>query len=311
MDLLPALTETWQSGEALARRLGKTRQAVAKAASRLAAEGFPIERGKQGYRLAPGTPAPQNLGPRLKGRFGRPYRYLGTVTSTQDELRNLAEAGAPEGAVVLAEVQTAGRGRRGRRWESPGSGLYFSLLLRPRSPLSALALLPLAAGVALARAAGVGGLKWPNDLVVPLSSEGESAWAKLGGILLEADILGEEIRYALLGVGLNVAEAGLPQGAAGLARFFPGLRRDVLLARLLFELERAYALLDDPEALLSAYEVHSLTLSRRVEVRWVGGVVEGVAEAVLPDGALKVRSGRRGRVVTAGDVSLVGGLPRV
>lgn len=221
MDLLPALTETWQSGEALARRLGKTRQAVAKAASRLAAEGFPIERGKQGYRLAPGTPAPQNLGPRLKGRFGRPYRYLGTVTSTQDELRNLAEAGAPEGAVVLAEVQTAGRGRRGRRWESPGSGLYFSLLLRPRSPLSALALLPLAAGVALARAAGVGGLKWPNDLVVPLSSEGESAWAKLGGILLEADILGEEIRYALLGVGLNVAEAGLPQGAAGLARFFP------------------------------------------------------------------------------------------
>ncbi len=309
MDLLPALTEAWQSGEALARRLGKSRQAVAKAASRLADEGFPLERGRRGYRLAPGVPAPQNLRPRLKGRFGRPYRYLGTVTSTQDELRALAEAGAPEGAVVLAEVQTAGRGRRGRRWESPGAGLYFSLLLRPKAPLSALALLPLAAGVALARAAGVGGLKWPNDLVVPLLDGGFGRWAKLGGVLLEADVLGEEIRYALLGVGLNVAETGLPEGAAGLARFFPGLRRDVLLARLLFELERAYALLDDPEALLSAYEVHSLTLLRRVEVRWVGGVVEGVAEAILEGGALKVRSGRRGRVVTAGDVSLVGGLP--
>ncbi len=83
----------------------------------------------------------------------------------------------------------------------------------------------------------------------------------------------------------------------------------MLLARLLFELERAYVLLDDPEALLSAYEAHSVTLFRRVSVRWVGGVVEGVAEAILEGGALKVRSGRRGRVVTAGDVSLVGGLP--
>lgn len=299
VGLLELLSEDWQPGPALARRLGVSRQAVHQAARKLAAEGYPVEHGPLGFRLAPGAPAPQLLLPRLRGRFGRAYRYLGRVASTQDALRTWAETGAPEGALVLAETQTAGRGRQGRRWESPGGGLYFSLLLRPRTGLGALPLLPLAAGVGLAWGLGVGGLKWPNDLLDP-------RFKKLAGVLLEAEVLGEEVRHVLLGVGINVEPRGLPPGAAALKHYFPEARRHEVLARVLLALEHALPLVEDKEALADAWRRAALTLGRRVRVRWVGGVLEGLAEDLREDGALvlRLKNGKR-KAVTAGDVELV------
>jgi len=253
--LLDLLTESWQSGEALARALGVSRAAVSKEARRLRAEGYPVEVSRRGYRILPGTPLPHLFHPR--GRLGRPYRYLGRVGSTQDVLRAWAEEGAPEGALVLAEVQERGRGRRGRPWESrPGESLTFSLLLRPGLPLSALGLLPLLAGLALFEAVGVGGLKWPNDLLAPDGG-------KLAGVLLEARAEGEEVGYALLGVGVNVAWA--PEGAAFLQAYAPLSRREVLEGFLL-RLEALLPLLQTPEALLERYRQASLTLGRKVRV---------------------------------------------
>jgi BirA family biotin operon repressor/biotin-[acetyl-CoA-carboxylase] ligase len=290
MGLLDLLDETYQRGETLADRLGVSRAAVSKEAKRLLAEGFPVEVSRRGYRIRPGTPLPHLFQP--EGRLGKPYRYLGRVGSTQDILRAWAEAGAPEGALVLAEVQERGRGRRGRPWESrPGESLTFSLLLRPALPLSALSLLPLLAGLALWEAVGLGGLKWPNDL---LSEDGR----KLGGILLEAKAEGEEVAYALLGVGVNVAWA--PEGAASLQEFGPYSRREVLLA-FLRRLEALLPLLEDPEALLARYRQASYTLGRRVRVETPKGVVEGVAQEVLPDGSLVVGGVRVG----AGEVALL------
>jgi Biotin-(acetyl-CoA carboxylase) ligase len=290
MGLLDLLDETYQRGEALADRLGVSRAAVSKEAKRLLAEGFPVEVGRRGYRIRPGTPLPHLFQP--EGRLGKPYRYLGRVGSTQDILRAWAEAGAPEGALVLAEVQERGRGRRGRPWESrPGESLTFSLLLRPALPLSALSLLPLLSGLALFEAVGLGGLKWPNDL---LSEDGR----KLGGILLEAKAEGEEVAYALLGVGVNVAWA--PEGAASLQEFGPYSRREVLLA-FLRRLEALLPLLEDPEALLARYRQASYTLGRRVRVETPKGVVEGVAQEILPDGSLLVGGVRVG----AGEVALL------
>jgi BirA family biotin operon repressor/biotin-[acetyl-CoA-carboxylase] ligase len=290
MGLLDLLDETYQRGETLADRLGVSRAAVSKEAKRLLAEGFPVEVGRRGYRIRPGTPLPHLFQP--EGRLGKPYRYLGRVGSTQDILRAWAEAGAPEGALVLAEVQERGRGRRGRPWESrPGESLTFSLLLRPALPLSALSLLPLLAGLALFEAVGLGGLKWPNDL---LSEDGR----KLGGILLEAKAEGEEVAYALLGVGVNVAWA--PEGAASLQEFGPYSRREVLLA-FLRRLEALLPLLEDPEALLARYRQASYTLGRRVRVETPKGVVEGVAQEILPDGSLLVGGVRVG----AGEVALL------
>lgn len=125
-----------------------------------------------------------------------------TCSSTNDLAKELALGGAPEGTVVLAEEQTAGKGTKGRSWHSPhGRGLYASIILRPAQ--SDISLLPLVAGVAVAaavrRAAGLEvGLKWPNDVV----------WGgkKLGGILCESGFLGNIISYAILGVGLNVGQ---------------------------------------------------------------------------------------------------------
>lgn len=287
MALLDLLTEAFQPGPLLAARLGVSRAAVAKEARRLQEEGYPVEVGRKGYRIRPGTPLPHLFRP--QGRLGQPYRYLGRVGSTQDALRALAEAGAPEGALVLAEVQTQGRGRRGRAWRSaPGVSLTFSLLLRPALPLQALGLLPLAAGVALREAVGLGGLKWPNDL---LSPDGR----KLAGVLLEAKVEGEEVAYALLGVGINVDWA--PEGAAHLGEFGAYPRRAVLEG-FLARLEALLPLLEDPEGLLERYRAYSYTLGRRVRV----GGVEGVAEAVLPDGSLVVG----GRVIRTGEVELLG-----
>ncbi|WP_135257450.1 biotin--[acetyl-CoA-carboxylase] ligase [Thermus caldilimi] len=288
--LLDLLTEDYQSGEALARRLKVSRQAVSKEVKRLLAEGFPVEMTRKGYRIRPGTPLPPLFHP--QGRLGRPYRYLGRVGSTQDVLRAWAEEGAEGGALVLAEVQERGRGRRGRPWESrPGESLTFSLLLRPTLPLSSMGLLPLLAGLALWRAVGVGGLKWPNDLLAP---DGR----KLAGVLLEAKAEGEEVAYVLLGVGVNVDWA--PEGAAALREFSPLSRREVLSGFLL-HLENLFPLLESPETLLSLYREASYTLGRRVRVKTPKGVVEGVAEAILPDGSLQVEGVRIG----AGEVALV------
>ena len=134
-------------------------------------------------------------------RLGRPCRVLPKVGSTQDEALRWAKKGAPEGALVVAEEQTAGRGRRGRPWLSPGGrSLYVSVVLRPRLSPAEASVLATAAGLAVAEAVESvhhlpTGLKWPNDVVV----DGR----KIAGILVEATVGVEFV--AVVGVGVNVS----------------------------------------------------------------------------------------------------------
>lgn len=298
--LLAYLHDRYQSGAALASALGVSRTAVWKQVAALRNAGYPVEtqRGR-GYRLAPESPTPAALEALRSGSFGAFYAYLGTVESTQEVLKNWALDGAEEGSVVLAERQRKGRGRRGRAWASePGKSLTFSVLLRPELPLSTLPLLPLAAGLALREACGLGGLKWPNDL---LSPDGR----KLAGVLLEAQVSGEEVAWVLLGIGLNVHRGLLPEGAAALEEFLE-VRRVQLLARLLERLEARYAQLRYPAALLQDYRAHSYTLGQRVRVSTPRGVLEGQAMDIAPDGALVVRSADTTHHIGAGDVELIG-----
>lgn len=297
--LLPLLTERPQSGDVLGERLGVNRVTVNTLARRLADGGVPVVVTRGGYALSPGTPAPQ-LVP-ITGEFGRALRYTGTVGSTQDEVRAWADDGqdpAPHGAAFVAERQTAGRGRRGRTWDTTGGTLVFSVLLAGPLALPDLALMPLAAGVALQAACGVGGLKWPNDLLAP---DGR----KLAGILLEADLRGEEARRAVLGLGVNVSTA--PEGAAHLGEFLPGLTRADLLARILAELERWLAA--SPDAVLDAWRGANVTLGREVRVTIPRGDLSGTALDLDAHGSLLIRT-PAGTTVTAhaGDVHLVGTL---
>jgi BirA family biotin operon repressor/biotin-[acetyl-CoA-carboxylase] ligase len=179
------------------------------------------------------------------------------VTSTQDIARAL-----PIGSVVVAEHQTAGRGRLDRRWVSPpGTALLVSFVVDPNPLLS------LAAGVAAAEACGHGvRLKWPNDLLV--------RGAKLGGILVET-----MPAKAICGIGINLTWA--PDGAAMLNQ-----DRDQLLDKLLVQLERWSSA--KSEAVLARWRELSDTLGRRVRVELSGNAVEGIAEDIGPEGQLIV-----------------------
>jgi BirA family transcriptional regulator, biotin operon repressor / biotin---[acetyl-CoA-carboxylase] ligase len=180
-----------------------------------------------------------------------------SVTSTQDLARTL-----PIGSVVVAEHQTAGRGRLDRRWESPpGTALLVSFVLGPNPLLS------LAAGVAAAEACGKGvRLKWPNDLLL--------SGAKVGGILVETTP-----NRAICGIGINLTWA--PEGAAKLNQ-----DRGQLLKRLRIALQHWTAAA--PEEVLARWRELSDTLGRRVRVELPGGVVEGTAQDIGQQGELIV-----------------------
>ena len=194
------------------------------------------------------------------------HRY-GSVESTQK-----IAAGLPIGSVVLADEQTAGRGRLDRRWETPPrTGLLVTYVLEPRP------LLVFAAGVAAARACGPDvRLKWPNDLILEDR--------KLGGVLAEL-VAGR----ALVGIGINLTWA--PPGAAQL-----GADRELLLADL-NRLIQTWA--KEPAGkILAAWRIRSWTLGQIVRVELAGETLEGLAEDVDSDGALIVA----GRRILAGDV---------
>lgn len=207
------------------------------------------------------------------------------VESTQDEAHRLAAAGAPGGTAIVAERQTAGRGSRGRAWESPPGGLWLSLISRPAGGTGA-ELLSLRAGLATAAALeALGGLprvelKWPNDVLL----DGR----KVGGILCEARWQGDALAWVAVGIGLNVrnrAPAGGRLPGASLAEWRADLTVDDVLRALLAELhgiDRGGAILARPE--LAAWRRRDWLRGRTVRVP-VAGTVEGIDA----DGALRVR----------------------
>lgn len=248
----------------------------------------------------------------LPGGLWTALDVVAETGSTNTDLAARAKAGAPEGAVLVAEEQTAGRGRLERQWSAPArSGLFLSLLLRPQGvPVERYGWLPILVGVAaagtLSRVAEVEtGLKWPNDLQAVVDGEER----KLGGILTE---LADGAVVVGLGVNVSLREAELPvPTATSLALAGAAvLDRETLLRALLRGFAELYgewvAAAGDPHAsgLLPAYTARCTTLGRPVKVQLPGDQeLLGEAVAVDGDGRLVVRSadGSR-RAVAAGDV---------
>jgi BirA family transcriptional regulator, biotin operon repressor / biotin---[acetyl-CoA-carboxylase] ligase len=251
---------------------------------------------------------------RLAGlRFGHPVYLYQQIGSTNDEARRLAQVRAPEGLLVVAETQTAGRGRAGRRWLTPaGSALAFSLVLRPSVSLAQAVRLTMLAGLAVCDAfeqvAGVpAALKWPNDVLV--------AGQKAAGILVDciSQPAGtQDLDYAILGIGINIdqappaAEVDFPATALAEHASRP-VDRLILLRAILQRLEARYPAVAaaDPLPLHTEWAGRLAWLGQPVVVHMPGGEVAGQAEGVDPDGALVVRvdTGERVRVL-AGDVRL-------
>lgn len=203
------------------------------------------------------------------------HRY-DIVDSTQIVARRLAEEGAPHGTVVLAEEQTAGRGRLDRRWDSAkGQNLTFTLVLRPRIAARDAPLLTLGAAAGLAVAFDLR-VKWPNDLV---TGEGR----KVAGLLAEMDTVGDRVGFVLLGVGLNVNQTVFPDSlpnAASLATIHGPQDREEVLEQAVSAI---LAWAEHPDR-LTLWRQRAHTLGKRVRI----GAIEGVATGLRDDGALLV-----------------------
>lgn len=247
------------------------------------------------------------------GRFFD-VRRVAETGSTNTDLLALARDGAPEGVVLVADHQTAGRGRLGRTWQAPpGSSLLVSVLLRPTLPPARAHLVTVAAGLAatdaVAAVAGVRpSLKWPNDLVV----ETGDGTRKLAGLLAEAVVDGGVVAAVVVGMGMNVRwPEPLPDDLAALATTVGRLAgRDVtvddVLAAYLDALDRRYRALlasDGAAATAAAHRAACSTLGRRVRADLGHEVVDGAAADVDDDGhlVLALDDGTR-RTVAAGDV---------
>jgi len=232
--------------------------------------------------------------------IGNDIRSADSVESTNDWAKELLAAGSGAGLVVLAESQSAGRGRHGRAWVSPpGQGLYLSVLLAPPEAIERLPLLTLMAGVAAERAAAAYcqapvGLKWPNDLVINRR--------KLGGILLE--YCPEPVPGVVAGIGLNVNNPVFPGELAPLAtsiRIENGapVDRSALLASLIARLDKEYEafLLGDDAGLIDKWSQRSSMFGEPVRIDRGKETFEGTAERLdalghlvvkLPDGSEQV-----------------------
>jgi BirA family biotin operon repressor/biotin-[acetyl-CoA-carboxylase] ligase len=245
--------------------------------------------------------------------IGREILFLPEVDSTNRQAREQCLRGAKEGTVVLAESQSAGKGRLGRQWQSPaGTNLYASIILRPSISAASAPQIPLLAGVAganaLARATGLDArLKWPNDIFV----HGK----KVGGILSEMEAEGNRIRFIILGVGVNVnwPKEDIPPDLREIAtslraeagREFP---RAEVAAEFFEELEREYGLFlkeGFSSRLREEWNRLSWVNQKWATITMMEKKFEGQVLGLDTDGALLLmdREGRRQRFI-AGDVSL-------
>ena len=310
-DLLRTHLGDYLSPEHLARHLGVDTSAARAALNQLARAGAGIDHHPAlGYRLEriPEALLPGELTFALETRyFGRNVVVHQEVISTNDEARRLARQQAPEGTLVVAEAQRAGRGRRGRTWHSPGRvGLWCSLLLYPPEQISPGFCTTLF-GVAITRAIRLhcgapAALKWPNDVLL--------AERKVAGILCELHPAAESRTALIAGFGINVNQDSFPaelrSSATSIYRHTGRtFNRAGLLKKVLLEAEQAYLCAADggEDLILEQARALSSTLGRQVVVQTDDREVRGRACDLEADGALVVEdeAGTR-RVVRAGDV---------
>lgn len=243
-------------------------------------------------------------------RLGKHIHYFREVDSTNSHARRLAEQGAQEGEVVIAESQTHGRGRLGRPWLSPPYvNLYLSVILRPTLPSIDAPQITLMAAVALAESLAAfipvfPAIKWPNDIL--------AGGKKLAGILTESACHGERVDFVILGIGVNInyPVESMPDAIRQRAISMLGLTgasvsRENVVRRLIQGLDRCYGELEEMgfQALAPRWEARFELRGKKVRVAMTDRIIMGIARGIDRDGALILEDGR-GELqrVVAGDV---------
>jgi len=251
--------------------------------------------------------SPADISRNLKTDFiGKRVIAYPSLSSTNDIAKREAKKGAREGTVVLAEEQTAGRGRLKRAWLSPKGSIALSIILHPTP--AQLPYLIMVASLAVARCIEkVGGLetqiKWPNDVLI----KGKKAC----GILIESDVRGSAVDYAVIGIGINVnlKPADFPEIAATATSLAQELGREIsrreMIRCLLEEAEKLYLALPEGSSVFREWRDRLVTLGKEVELISGKTSYQGVAESVASDGSLLLRQPDGNLIkIVAGDVSL-------
>ncbi len=308
--------DTFLSGEELSRRFGVSRTSIWKAIRQLTQEGYDIEAVRnKGYRLLdePDLLREKDIRAALNTRWAAgSLAIFDAVDSTNNEAKRRAEDGAPHGLLVLGEEQTAGRGRRGRDWDSKkGDGIYMSLLLKPQMAPGNASMLTLVMGLAVREALAEAGvpspmIKWPNDIV----AEGK----KLCGILTEMSAQIDCINYIVIGVGINVHQQSFPPELAEKATSLDLLlsdvpRRSTIVAAVMGHFEKYYECFlktEDLQELKELYETHLVNCHRPVRVLDQKAPFTGTALGINAAGELLVATEDRVVAVASGEVSVRG-----
>lgn len=317
LKLLKENRGDYLSGTEIGKNLDLSRTAVWKHIGSLRDAGYNIEATPNlGYRLesSPDILTPVEIGTGLRTKvIGKKVHAFSITDSTNSKAFELAHHGAPEGTVVVAEGQKKGKGRLGRRWESPkGVNIYTSIVLRPKIAPSSASQITLLAAVAAARAIEkttkiLPDIKWPNDLLI--------RGKKVAGILMELDSEADMVNFIILGIGIdvNMDLEALPQEVAKVATSLKNetgknFERVLIIKELLRQLEKWYEVFkkDGFGPIITEWERLSIMAGKYVRVSFLKETKEGVALGLDTDGALLLRlpTGRIERIV-AGDVTMV------
>lgn len=310
-------SDSYVSGQELCEKFEVSRTAVWKVVRQLQEEGYQIDAVRnKGYRLTglADVITEAELKSRIKAQWaGQSIACFSQVDSTNTKAKQLAEAGAVHGTLVIADFQTAGKGRRGRSWVStPGTGIWMTLVLRPQIEPSHASMLTLVA--ALAVAAGIEKetghkalIKWPNDIVV----NGK----KVCGILTEMSTEMDLIHYVAVGIGINANIDSFPEEISQTAtslRLETGhdVCRSGVIAGVMDAFEEYYELFmlhGDFRLLKEMYESHLANLGREVMVLAPAGPYQGTALGINLDGELLVQTADSlVHPVVSGEVSVRG-----
>lgn len=318
-EILALLRESrgYVSGQELCERFGVSRTAVWKAIGQLKKEGYSIEAVKnRGYHLASGIEVfgQHELESLMNTRWaGRPVIYYDALPSTNMQAKLDAENGADEGTLIVADMQTAGRGRKGRNWSSPpGTNVYFTLILKPDYQVELASAVTLVMGIAVAEGiretCGVDArIKWPNDIVV----DGR----KVCGMLAEMSVEREYIHYVVIGVGINVGDQEFPPEIAQTATNLwqecgRKVSRSQLIVNVMKAFEAGYRVFRNGRSfagLTAKYNSLLVNKGREVRVLDPKGEFRGISRGVNEKGELLVE--REDGTVTevyAGEVSVRG-----
>lgn len=318
-EILKMLRETdgYISGQELCNKFGVSRTAIWKVMKQLKEAGYNIEaQQNKGYHIvsAPDVMDAAELKSIWKPKWvGCEILYFDSIDSTNTRAQELAEKGYPSGTLVVADKQIAGKGRRGRNWESPsGCGIFMTLMLKPDINPNNASMLTLVSALAVAKAlADITGkdakIKWPNDIVI----DGR----KVCGILTEMSAQFDYINNIVIGIGINVNNSSFPEEISATAsslRLLSGgkkYRRAEIIEKIMEYFEKYYSIFletEDLSALVNEYDAMLVNMKKQVKVLDPKEPFEGKAMGITKTGELIVDTWESRKLVSSGEVSVRG-----